>query len=80
MGHDVKTMRELYEQCTPDEKRRPIEEAIDALLFSTPQPLSQVTDSTDELERLVLELQKLSPTELQQMKQLLSANPCTSES
>jgi hypothetical protein len=80
MGHDVKTMKELYEQCTPDEKRRPIEEAIDALLFSTPQPLSQVADSTDELERLVLELQKLSPAELQQMKQLLSANPCTSES
>jgi len=80
MGHDVKTMREMYEQCTPDEKRRPIEEAIDALLFSTPQPLSQVADSTDELEQLVLELQKLPPAELQQMKQLLSANPSTTES
>jgi hypothetical protein len=80
MSHDVKTMREMYEQCTPDEKRRPIEDAIDELLFSTPEPLKPKPDSTDELERLVLELHKLPPAEFQQMMQLLSANPCTTES
>lgn len=79
MGHDVKTMREMYDKCTPDEKRRPIEEAIDILLFSTPQPLNQ-PDSTAELEQLILELQKLPPAKFQQMMQLLSANSCTTES
>ena len=34
MGMDVKTMREIYEKCSPEEKRRPIEEAIDNLIFS----------------------------------------------
>lgn len=34
MGHTVETLRKMYERCTPEEKRQPIEEAIDELLFS----------------------------------------------
>jgi hypothetical protein len=30
----------MYERCTPEEKRRPIEEAIDELLFFQPPRLS----------------------------------------
>jgi hypothetical protein len=34
MGHKVETLRQMYERCTPEEKRRPIEEAIEELLLS----------------------------------------------
>lgn len=34
MGSTVETLRKLYERCTPEEKRHPIEEAIDQLLFA----------------------------------------------
>ncbi len=31
MGHDLTTMEKIYEQCTPEEKRRPIDEVVDAM-------------------------------------------------
>lgn len=62
MGMDVKTMQEIYEKCTPEEKRRPIEEVIDQvflnMLEAEYQPLTQ-------LEELAEELLELSSEELE---------------
>jgi hypothetical protein len=69
MGHDVKILLELYEKCTPDEKRRPIEEAIDELLFST---LRAVQKSGVELEQLAQKVLQLPADELQQVMELLN--------
>ena len=66
MGHTLRTLKNMYERCTPDEKRRPIEEAIDELLFETLQP-----DSTPELVGLARRLQKLTSTERQRLVQML---------
>jgi hypothetical protein len=37
MGHDVKTLRHMYDQCTSSEKRQPIEDAINEHLFPQTQ-------------------------------------------
>jgi hypothetical protein len=72
MGHDVKTLLEMYEQCTPDEKRRPIEEAIDELLFNTIELEKPKPSSTTDLEKLASELLQLPEADFQQMVLLLN--------
>jgi hypothetical protein len=67
MGHTVETLRGMYERCTPEEKRRPIEEAIDELLFDQPPPAEPMVEVSHEWESLLQQLQKLSPAEREQL-------------
>jgi hypothetical protein len=73
MGHSVKTLREIYERCTPEEKSRPIYEAINRLLFpQLEQPPALEPGAMDPL-RLVAELRRLSPEERQKVIRLAEA-------
>jgi integrase len=58
MGHDVKTLREIYDRCSPEEKRRPIEEAIDELLVDVLKSGEEIQSSTnlEDLARNLLQL------------------------
>ncbi|MEO8891094.1 MAG: hypothetical protein ABI417_06100 [Coleofasciculaceae cyanobacterium] len=67
MGHKVETLRGMYERCTPEEKRRPIEEAIDELLFFQPLSVEPIEEVRPEWKSLLQQLQKLSPTEREQL-------------
>jgi pheromone shutdown protein TraB len=70
MGHKVETLRQMYERCTPEEKRRPIEEVISELLFEpSPAPKPDV-EVRPHWESLLQQLQKLSPAD---KKQLITA-------
>jgi len=72
MGHKVETLRQMYERCTPEEKRRPIEEAISELLFEpSPVPEPQV-EASPRWENLLQQLQQLSPTEREQFMAALT--------
>jgi len=72
MGHKVKTLREMYERCTPEEKLRPIFEAIDRLLFDELDDLPTNKQVDEQLPlRLVAELRRLSPEDRQQIIQML---------
>ena len=42
MGSTVETLRKMYERCTPEEKRHPIKEAIDQLLFTTLEEIDEL--------------------------------------
>ena len=70
MGHSVETLRTMYERCTPEEKLRPIFEAIDRHLFQqleqTPDPKPAKVNSLQLLE----DLRQLSPQERQQLLRL----------
>lgn len=72
MGHDIKMLSEMYDKCTPDEKRRPIEEAIDEILFKTLEKEQQPVSSTDDVEELANELKNLSEADRQQLLQMLT--------
>jgi hypothetical protein len=67
MGHTVETLRGMYERCTPEEKRRPIEEAIDELLFDQPPSVEPHVEATPQWASLLAQLQKLSPAEREQL-------------
>ncbi len=67
MGHTVETLRGMYERCTPEEKRRPIEEAISELLFDQPPPVEPQMEARPNWETLLGDLQKLSSTEREQL-------------
>jgi hypothetical protein len=70
MGHKVETLRQMYERCTPEEKRRPIEEAIDELLFDQlPEP---DVETLPHFQGLLQQLQQLSPTEREQLMAALT--------
>ncbi len=71
MGHTVETLRGMYERCTPEEKRRPIEEAIDELLFDQPPSVEPHVEARPNWETLLGELQKLSSTEREQLMNAL---------
>jgi hypothetical protein len=72
MGHSAKTLREMYERCTQQEKLRPIFEVIDRLLFEDLEdaPVSEKTDDQAFI-RLVAELRRLTPEERQQIIQMV---------
>ncbi len=66
MGHGLRTLRALYERSSPDEKRRPIEEAIDQLFFMQQVSSQSGLDSTSSssLEHRLLALPKDKQEEL----------------
>jgi hypothetical protein len=72
MGHTVETLRGMYERCTPEEKRRPIEEAIDELLFDQPPSVEPHVKATPQLASLLAQLQELSPAEREQFMAALA--------
>jgi len=61
MGHTVEVMRQMYVRCTPQEKRRPIEEAISQLRL---EPLPG--QSPPKWEVLLQQVQLLSPADREQ--------------
>jgi hypothetical protein len=73
MGHDVKTLEELYNRASPAEKRRPIEECIrkefltDLQLNSTPQ-LTEAQTLEKKLKNLSRAHRKQLAALLQQQK------------
>lgn len=77
MGHSVETLRSLYARCTPEEKLRPIFEAIDRHLFQQLEvppegvSLSQV-GIRPRFVTLVEEIRQLSAEDRQQLLQLLT--------
>ncbi len=71
MGHKVETLRGMYERCTPEEKRRPIEEAIEELLFKQPPSPELNQKANAQWETLLAQLQKLSPVEREQLMAML---------
>ena len=71
MGHKVETLRKLYERCTPEEKRRPIEEVIEELLFKQPPSPELKPEANTQPETLLAQLQKLSPLEREQLMAML---------
>ena len=69
MGHDLRTLRELYERSSPGEKRRPIERVIDQLLFDEEillQPVPQMVEGTS-LEQKLQGLTKIQQQQLFEM-------------
>ena len=66
MGMDIKTMKEIYEKCTPEEKRRPIEEVIDQVFLNM---LEAEYQQSTQLEELAEELLTLPPEELEYYEQ-----------
>jgi hypothetical protein len=61
MGHTVEVLRQMYVRCTPQEKRRAIEDAISQLLL---EPLS--AESRPKWEVLLQQVQLLSPADREQ--------------
>jgi hypothetical protein len=73
MGHSVRTLKDIYERCTEQEKARPIYEAIDRHLFHRVEEPPEVAESVMNPLRLVEELRKLSPEERQKIVRLADA-------
>ncbi|HEY9880042.1 MAG TPA: hypothetical protein V6D29_16425 [Leptolyngbyaceae cyanobacterium] len=76
MGSTYKTLRDWYERCTPEDKRRPIEEAIDDYFFDA---LNQYDDeelqaASPEVQRVLRLANRLSPSDRQQLLLLLRAS------
>ena len=69
MGLDIKTLEEIYEHCSPEEKRRPIEEVIDTVLFDELEAEYQQTSFY--LQKLVKELLEVSEEERLNYMQVL---------
>ncbi len=59
MRHKVKILRGMYQRCTPEEKRRPIEE----LLFEQPPAPKPKEEANAQWETLLDQLPKLSLVE-----------------
>jgi hypothetical protein len=70
MGMDIKTMEEIYERCSPSEKRRPIEEVVDQIFSSELE--EEYRQSAFFLEKLAAELLALPEAERLNYIQLLS--------
>ncbi|MCF4967147.1 hypothetical protein [Nostoc sp. CMAA1605] len=77
MGHSLTTLKKMYERCTPAEKRRPIEQAIERLIFDDmtfleqPLPVKKSSASTPDKEELIHRLQDLTPEQRQELLKLL---------
>ncbi len=61
MGMDIKTLENIYEHCSPDEKRRPIEDVIDTVLFGELE--NEYHQSNFYIEKLAQEVLGLSKTD-----------------
>lgn len=67
LSHSVETLRQMYERCTPTEKRRPIEEAIAQRLFAPGKEQNQslpLNFGVNELVQIALQLNPQSRQEL----------------
>lgn len=73
MGHSVKTLKEIYQRCTDQEKARPIYEAIDRHLFQRLEEPPEVSEMFADPLRIVEALRKLSPEERQKIVRLADA-------
>ena len=71
MGHSVETLRKMYERSTPEEKLRPIYEAIDRHLFQQLEAPPEKVTSKPNVLMLVEDLRLLSPEERQQIFKLM---------
>jgi hypothetical protein len=76
MGHSVETLRKMYERCTPEEKLRPIFEAIDRHLFQRLEVppeglLPSAGEAKPQFMALLENLRQLNPEERQQVFRLL---------
>lgn len=71
MGHSVETLRAMYERCTPEEKLRPIYEAIDRHLFQQLEEPPEQVSAKPNMLTLVENLRQLSPEERQQIFKLV---------
>lgn len=72
MGMDVKTLENIYKRCSPDEKRRPIEDVVDRVLFGELE--TEYQQSTFYLEKLAQELLNLPEAERLNAMQFLAIN------
>ena len=70
MGHSVETLRNMYERCTPEEKLRPIYEAIDRHLFQRLENHPEKVIIKPNTLTLMENLRQLSPEERQQIFKL----------
>ena len=71
MGHDLRTLRDLYERSSPEERRRPIEKVIDRLFFDEEvfnQPIPQSVESSS----LEQKLQSLTKAQQKQLAEILA--------
>lgn len=76
MGHDIDTLKKLYERTTSAEKRLPIEEAIDKFLFDELEvdqqvPQTILNTSTDS-KTLKQKLQSLTASQRQQLTEIMN--------
>ncbi|MBD2066222.1 site-specific integrase [Leptolyngbya sp. FACHB-671] len=71
MGHSVETLRKMYERCTPEEKLRPIYEAIDRHLFQQLEASPETAIAKPNLLKLAENLSQLSSEELQDVLKLV---------
>lgn len=70
MGHSVETLRNMYERSTPEEKLRPIFEAIDRHLFQELETPAEKEIAKPNVLTLVESLRQLSLEERQQIFKL----------
>ena len=70
MGHSGETLRNMYERCTPEEKLRPIFEAIDRHLFQELETPPEKEIAKPNVLTLVESLRQLSLEERQQIFKL----------
>ncbi len=71
MGHSVETLRQMYERCTPEEKLRPIFEAIDRHLFQDLEHPPEKSAAPPNALTLLAQLRQLSPEDQQQIVRLI---------
>ncbi|MBD2254450.1 hypothetical protein [Nostoc parmelioides] len=67
MGHSLKTLRDMYERCTPLEKRQPIEEAIAQHLFTPSEQQGKKLPLNLEVDDLLQMAIHLTQGERQQL-------------
>ncbi|MBD1853174.1 hypothetical protein H6F87_24840 [Cyanobacteria bacterium FACHB-502] len=71
MGHDLRTLRELYDRSPSEEKRRLIEEVIDRLFFDE-EVFNQPVPQSAELSSLEQRLRSLTKVQQQQLAEILA--------
>lgn len=69
MGMRLKTLKEIYERCSPDEKRRPIEEVIDTKLLG--EMVTQPIDSALNKPSLEARLSHLTESQRRQLQAVM---------
>ncbi|MBD2261266.1 hypothetical protein [Pseudanabaena sp. FACHB-2040] len=63
MGHTVETLRSLYEQVSPDERLRPIEEVLNLFWFNSLDLDKAEQVSSGKLQQIMRAVKDLAPME-----------------